>query len=60
MYGIMTLSIMMMMNLLNGIMIIIDEKLKNQKQIKEILPIARHPDCVKDWCLSEDKKELWK
>ena len=31
MYDIVTMSIAMMMNLLNGIMIILDEKLKKQK-----------------------------
>ena len=35
---------------------------KPQKsKIKEkILPIAWHPDRVKDWCMSEDEKRLWK
>ena len=31
MYGIMTMSIVMMMDLLNGMTIILDEKLKTQK-----------------------------
>ena len=26
----------------------------------ELLPIARHPDCVMDWCMSEDEKRRWK
>ena len=38
------------------------EKRKSQKaSIKEeLLPIAWHPDRVKDWCMSEDEKRLWK
>ena len=27
---------------------------------EEILPIARHPDRVMDWCMSEDEKGQWK
>ena len=35
---------------------------KAQKaSIKEqLLPIAWHPDRVKDWCMSEDEKKSWK
>ena len=34
------------------------QKRKAQKaKIKEeLLPIAWHPDCVMDWCMSEDEK----
>ena len=38
------------------------KKCKAQKtKIKEeLLPIAWHPDHVKDWCMSEDQKRRWK
>ena len=38
------------------------EKCKAQKaKIKEgLLPIAWHPDRMRDWCMSEDKKGRWK
>ena len=38
------------------------KKCKAQKaKIKEeFLPIAWHPDRVKDWCMSEDEKDVWK
>ena len=38
------------------------QKRKAQKaKIKEeLLPFAWHPDHMIDWCMSEDKKRLWK
>ena len=38
------------------------QKRKAQKaRIKEeLMPIAWHPDCVMDWCMSEDEKRSWK
>ena len=38
------------------------KKCKAQKaKIKEELhPIAWHPDCVMDWCMSEEEKGWWK
>ena len=38
------------------------KKRKAQKvKIKEeLLPTVWHPDCVKDWCMSEDEKRRWK
>ena len=35
-------------------------KAQKLKIKEELLPIAWHPDCVKDWCLPEDEKRLWK
>ena len=26
---------------------------------EELMLIAWHPNCVKDWCMSEDEKRLW-
>ena len=39
-----------------------NRKRKSQKaKIKgELIPIAWHPDCVMDWCMSEDEKRWWK
>ena len=38
------------------------KKRKSQKASikKELMPIAWHPDCVKDWCMSEDEKRWLK
>ena len=33
-------------------------KAKKAKIKEELLPVAWHPDCVIDWCFSEDKKEV--
>ena len=35
------------------------QKAPKSKIKKEILPIAWHPDRVKDWYMSEDEKGLW-
>ena len=39
------------------------QKAQKSKIKKEVLPIAWHPDRVKDWCISEDEKQrvekLW-
>ena len=34
-------------------------KAQKAKIKEELLPIAWHPDCVMDWCLSEDEKRWW-
>ena len=48
----------MIMNLLSGTIAIKNEMFKKKK--KKLLPIARHPDRVIDWCMSEDEKRRWK
>ena len=35
-------------------------KARKAKIKEELLPIAWHPNCVKDWCMSEDEKRWWK
>ena len=35
-------------------------KAQKAKIMEELLPIVWHPDCVMDWCMSEDEKRLWK
>ena len=36
------------------------QKHKAQKaKIKELLPIAWHPERVIDWCMSGEEKRLW-
>ena len=32
-------------------------KAHKSKIKEEVLPIAWHPDCVMDWCMSEDKEK---
>ena len=35
-------------------------KAQKAKIKEELLPIVWHPDRVKDWCMSEDEKGVWK
>ena len=35
-------------------------KAQKSKIKEELLAIAWHLDCVKDWCMSEDEKRRWK
>ena len=49
----MTMSIAMMMNLLNDAMVIKNGRLTIKLKIKKgLLPIAWRPDHVMDWCMS--------
>ena len=54
----MTMIITIMMNLFSGKRY---KKWNAQKASlnKELLPTPWHPDCVKDWCMSEDEKRQW-
>ena len=35
-------------------------KAQKSKIREELLPITWHPDCVVNWCMSEDEKRCWK
>ena len=35
-------------------------KAQKAKREEELLPIAWHPNCVMDWCMSQDEKRWWK
>ena len=35
-------------------------KAQKAKIKEELLSIARHRDCMMDWCMSEDEKRRWK
>ena len=34
-------------------------KAQDAKIKEELRPIAWHPHCVMNWCMSEDEKRLW-
>ena len=35
-------------------------KAQKAKLKEQLFPIAWHPECVMDWCMSEDEKGWWK
>ena len=51
-----TMTIAMMISLLNGTMGKKKRRAQTAKIKEELLPIAWHPDRVMDWCMSEDEK----
>ena len=62
-YGMMTMIISMMINVLNGTMVIKKEKAQKAQIKEELMPIAWHSSRYWDWHMSEDEKreteKLW-
>ena len=59
----MMMFITMMMDLLNGTMVIKNERQKKTQIKKELMRVAWHPSRYWDWCVLEDEKreteKLW-
>ena len=45
--------------IIEGIKGMKNERCKKSQLKEELMPIAWHPNRVKDWCMPEDEKRLW-